>query len=215
MSRITSRKRGQVSYPVHPVILSMLVLLGPAGCGPKNFVNENDKLREQNLKLARQVEELNKQMELRLGEIETLRTQSAGERAIKEADPPVLAKIAFERYTAVIDTDGDGKDDLVRIYLTPLDHKGRLLPVAGRLKVQAVTLQDDAPPALLAQRTYEPDEFDNAYRANFTGYHYTIELPLPESLDPAITSATLKATFTEAVTGAEYSEEKIVKIKAQ
>lgn len=215
MDRTIIRIRTAVCYPVHPVILSMLVLLGLTGCGPKNFVNENDKLREQNLKLTQQVEELNKQMELRLGEIETLRAQSAGERAIKEADPPVLAKIEFARYTAAIDTNSDGKDDLIRVYLTPMDHKGRLLPVSGRLKIQAVTLKDDAPPALLAARTYEPDEFDAAYRANFTGYHYTIELPLPESLDPAITSATVKATLTEAVTGAEHSEEKIIKIKAE
>lgn len=209
------RIRKAAHRPAYPVILSLLVLLGPAGCGKKNFLNENDKLREQNLKLTQQVDELNKQMELRLGEIETLRAQSAGERAIKEADPPVLARIAFARYSSAVDTNSDGKDDLVRIYLTPLDHKGRMFPVSGRLKIQAVTLQDDAPPALLAARTYEPDEFDSAYRANFTGYHYTIELPLPESLDPAITSATVKVTLTEAVTGAEHSEEKIIKIKAE
>jgi len=190
-------------------------LFCPAGCGPKNFLNENDKLREQNLKLTQQVDELNKQLELRLGEIQTLRAQTAGQRAIQDADPPMLARIAFERYSAAIDTNGDGRDDLVRIYLTPLDHLGRLLPVAGRLKLQAVTIQDDAPPALLASRTYEPDEFDAAYRANFTGYHYTVELPLPESLDPAVTSATVKASFTEAVTGVVLTEEKIVKIKAE
>jgi hypothetical protein len=79
-----------------------------SGCGPKNFINENDKLREQNLKLTQQVDELNKQMELRLGEIETLRAQSAGERAIKEADPPVLAKIEFARYSSAVDTNADG-----------------------------------------------------------------------------------------------------------
>ncbi|MEZ6193013.1 MAG: hypothetical protein R3C45_17210 [Phycisphaerales bacterium] len=209
------RIRKAVRCSAHPVILSTLLCSLLSGCGPKNFVNENDKLREQNLKLTQQVDELNKQMELRLGEIETLRAQSAGERAIKEADPPVLAKIEFARYSSAVDTNADGKDDLIRVYLTPLDHKGRMLPVSGRLKIQAVTLQDDAPPALLAARTYEPDEFDAAYRANFTGYHYTIELPLPESLDPATTSATVKITFTEAVTGAEHSEEKIIKIKAE
>ena len=87
MDMTTFRIRKAVRCPARPVILSMLVLLGLTGCGKKNFLNENDKLREQNLKLTQQVEELNKQMELRLGEIETLRAQSAGERAIKEAAP--------------------------------------------------------------------------------------------------------------------------------
>ncbi|GAB4194228.1 MAG: hypothetical protein Kow00105_08410 [Phycisphaeraceae bacterium] len=185
------------------------------GCGPKNFVNENDRLREENLKLARQVEELNKQLELRLGEIESLRAEAARERAIKEADPPILSGLEFSRYTAALDTDGDGRDDLVRIYLTPLDQKGRLLPVAGRLKLQAVAIPDDAPPALLASRTYEPDEFDAAYRANFTGYHYTVELPLPESMDPTLTSITVKASFTEALTGAVHVKEEVVAVDAE
>ncbi len=197
------------------VFSALVVLLNLSGCGPKNFVNDNDRLREENLKLQQQIETLNEQMELRLGEIEGLRAQSAGERAIKDADPPVLAKIAFERYSGALDTDGDGQDDLIRIYLTPLDHQARLLPVAGRLKLQAVAIQDDGPPELLAERTYEPDEFDKAYRANLTGYHYTLEMTLPESIDPAITSVTVKATFTEAVTGHVLSTEQIVPIKAE
>ncbi len=226
MNRITARMRKPDSHPVYPVILSkylsvyapiltLLTALCLTGCGPKNFVNENDKLREENLKLKQQVGDLNGQMELRLGEIKALRAASAGQRAIKDADPPVLAKIDFDRYTSAVDTDNDGRDDMLRIYLTPLDHQGRLLPVAGRLKLQAVAIQDDAPPALIASRTYEPDEFDKAYRANFTGYHYTLELKLPESLDPAITSVTVKATLTEAITGVVLSHEKIISIKSE
>lgn len=226
MNRITARMRKPDSHPVNPVILSkclsvyapiltLLTALCLTGCGPKNFVNENDKLRKENLGLKQQVGELNEQMELRLGEIETLRAASAGQRAIKDADPPVLAKIEFDRYTSAVDTDNDGRDDLIRIYLTPLDHHGRLFPVAGRLKLQAVAIQDDAPPALIASRTYEPNEFDDAYRANFTGYHYTLELKLPDSLDPTITSTTARATFTEAITGVVFSHEKIIPIKAE
>lgn len=191
------------------------VALGLTGCGPKNFINENDKLREENLRLTQQVDELNNKIELQQGEIDSLRARTAGERAIKEAKPPVLAKIEHSAYSGAVDTDNDGSDDLIRMYLTPRDHQGRLLPVAGRLKIQAVAVQDDAPPALLAARTYEPGEFDDAYRANLTGYHYTIELPLPESIDPAITSVTVKTTLTEAVTGHALSVEEIVELKTQ
>lgn len=232
MNRINTGTRVFCPYPVRPVILSkgltfrapfvahviwlLIGVLALTGCGrPKGFLNDNDRLRKENLRLRHQVDELNEQMELRLGEIQGLRAKSAGERAIKDADPPVLAKIAFDRYTGAVDTDGDGGDDLIRIYLTPLDHLGRLLLVAGRLKLQAVAIRDDGPPELLVERTYEPDGFDKAYRANFTGYHYTLELELPESLDPAITSATVKATFTEAVTGQVLTTELIVGIKAE
>ncbi len=218
-------------YPDYPVLLSkcmssyvsslsgvvcmLVVSLSLSGCGPKNFVNDNDRLREENLKLKHQVDELNEQMEFRLGEIEGLRARAAGGRAIKDAAPPVLAKIEFERYSGAVDADSDGKDDLIRIYMTPLDHLGRLLPVAGRLKLQAVAIRDEGPPELLAERTYEPDEFDKAYRANLTGYHYTLEMDLPESIDPAITSVTVKATLTEAVTGHVLTTEEIVAVKAE
>ena len=215
MSRIKAGIQGWQSHPVYPVILPAMVALLLTGCGPKNFVNENDKLREENLKLIDQVDELNEQLELRLGEIETLQAQSAGERAIKDADPPVLAKLDFARYTGAVDTDDDGRDNLIRVYLTPLDHQGRMLPVAGLVKMQAAALLEDAPPALLASRTYTPAEFDAAYRTSFIGTHYTLELNLPESLDPAITSATVKVTLTEAVTGRELSHEQIVEIDAE
>ncbi len=213
---VTSRRRADRSaYPIYPALLSAFCLVLLPGCGPKNFVNENDKLREENLKLQQQVDELNEQMELRLGEIEALRAQAQGERAIKGAEPPVLAKIEFARYSGAVDTDDDGQDDLVRVYLKPLDHQGRLLPVAGRVKLQAAALLEDTPPALLAERTYEPEEFDSAYRSNFTGSHYTLELSLPESLDPAVTSATVKATLTEALTGHTLSTEEIFPIDAE
>lgn len=221
MSKIPPRPKPDVTGPCAArrgaVAAACLgaVVLSLTGCGPKNFVNENDKLREENLKLKQQVDALNKQVELRQGQVEALRAKSEGERAIKDADPPVLAKIEFTKYSGAVDKDGDGGDDLLRMYLTPLDHQGRLFPVAGRLKIQAVAIQDDAPPALLAVRTYEPGDFDAAYRANMTGYHYTIELELPESIDPTITSVTVKATLTEAITGHGYSAEQIMKIKAE
>jgi hypothetical protein len=231
MDRIQDGTRMTGSHPDYPVVLSkcmssyvslpssvvcvLVVLLGLAGCGPKNFVNDNDRLREENLRLKQQVEALNEQMEFRLGEIEGLRARAAGERAIKDADPPVLAKVEFERYSGAVDADNDGRDDLIRMYLTPLDHLGRLLPVAGRLKLQAVAIRDEGPPELLAGHTFEPGEFDKAYRANLTGYHYTLELALPGSMDPGITSVTIKATLTEAVTGHVLTAEQIVPIKAE
>jgi len=199
-----------------PLLWVLSAVLCLAGCGgPKGFLNENDRLREENLQLKQQVEALNEQMELRQGEVEALRQQSASERAIQDANPPVLVKIAFNRYSGPVDTNDDGRDDLIRIYLTTLDHRDRLLPVAGRLKLQVVTIHDDKGPELLAERTYEPDEFDDAYRSSFTGYHYTLELGLPESMDPAIKSVVVKATFTEAVTGHVLTEEQVVAVKAE
>jgi hypothetical protein len=200
-----------------PLVLCVLTAtLGLGGCGgPKNFVNDNDRLREENLKLKQQVGELNEQVELRQSEVQALRQQSAGERSIKDANPPVLVKIAFNRYSGAVDTNSDGRDDLIRIYLTTLDHRDRLLPVAGRLKLQVVTIHDDKAPELLAERTWEPDEFDNAYRSSFTGYHYTLELGLPESMEPTINSVVVKATFTEAVTGHVLTEEQVVPVKTQ
>lgn len=190
-----------------------------AGCqiGPRNFLNENDRLREENLKLSREVEELQAQLDLRLGEIATLRQQSqvaATQPALQGAQPPVLAKLALDRLSGPVDTDGDGQNDLIRIYLTPLDQQGRLLPVAGAAHLQAVAIPAEGEPFVVADRQYDAKAFDDAWRSNFTGSHYTLELSLPNPLPQEVGELTVKITLTEAA-GATLSTQKAFKVDSR
>jgi hypothetical protein len=194
------------------VLITALALL--AGCGTKNFLNDNDRLRRENLELRTQVDQLQKNIDLRLAQIQTLeqRVSPTTRPAIEGAHVPQAAALQLDRYTGAIDTNHDGVDDTVRIYLKPLDQEGRFIPVAGRAVAQVVAIQPGEPPKLLAEKVFEPAEFNQAYRTGLTGTHYTLELPLPSPLPKGLKSATLKVTLTDAATGAQLVAEQAINI---
>jgi len=200
----------------------LLLILGiacltAAAChsGPRNYLNENDDLRRQNLELRQKVDDLQKQIELRLAQIDTLNSSrsSATQPGLEGADVPHAVKLELGRYTGTVDTNGDGIDDTLRIYLKTLDQQGRFLPAAGRAVVQLVAIAPGTAPTLIAEKTFDPQEFDAAYRSGMTGTHYTIEVPLPAK--PPAGQATAKLTFTDAATHATLSAETSVKLRVQ
>lgn len=185
--------------------LLALTVLGTAGCrlggSGKSFVNENDTLRAENLELSRAIDAFEDRVQLLDAELSQLRRDRQGDAPLPGAIPPVLAALKFARYTGPIDTNGDGADDRVMLYLQPVDQLGRTRIVAARLNVQAVSLRADMPPQVLADRTYEPPEFDQRWRTGLTGDHYSVEVDLPADLAGDVKSLTVQLTLTEAGTG--------------
>lgn len=184
-----------------------LCALALAGChaAPRNFLNDNDQLRRENLELREKVEQLQKKIDLRLAEIQSLeqRIKTASPPAVAGAKVPQAVKIAMDRYSGPIDTNHDGIDDAVRVYLLTQDGEGRFIPVAGRAVVQVVAIEPGRPPALLVEKTFEPNELDAAYRSGLTGTHYTLEVPLVLPPPKGLRQATVKATLTDAASGAQ------------
>ena len=167
----------------------------------KSFANENDELRAENLRLARAVEDFEGRARLLETELKTLREDRRGDAPLEGAVVPVLSDLKFARYTGPIDSDDDGRDDRVMLYLQPTDQLGRTRIVAARLNVQAVALQAGQAPRVIADRTYEPPEFDAAWRTGLTGDHYSVQLDLPGDLPPELETITVQLTLTEAGTG--------------
>jgi len=186
-------------------VLLTLAVFGAAGCriggDGKSFKNENDELRAENLKLSRAIDAFKDRVRLLGSELSTLRADRQGDAPLPGAIPPVLSALKFARYTGPIDTDDDGADDRVVLYIQPVDQLGRMRVVAGRLNVQAVSLKAQTPPRVVADRTYEPREFDERWRTGLTGDHYSIDLDLPAGLPDDVQSVTVQLTLTEAGTG--------------
>ena len=156
-----------------------VALLLSAGCGPGNFANTNDQLRRDNLELQREVDALSARLEREVQAQEVLRGRSAGtsEPLPEGVRPPVLVAVTMDRYGAAVDTDGDGLDDRVRLYVYPRDQQERMLPTAGTLTARVLDLSAD-PPAVVGEKTLDPVAFDAAYRDGFTGPYYRVEVPL-------------------------------------
>lgn len=200
------------------LVMAAAVSLSQAGCGPRNFDNENDRLRALNLELQREVEGLQERLELRTGELQSLRQQlerAQNTQPLEGAEPPVLSRLVIGRLSGAFDTNSDGTDDVIRVYLEPQDQRGRLLPVAGRARVRAVHIPDEGEPTVLAERTYQPAEFDAAWRSGITGRHFTLELPLPQPLPEGVDQVTVRVELTQAGTGAELSAQQPVTLASE
>ena len=102
-----------------------LVCLVAAGCRGKSgqYLNENDKLRSENLSLRHKVEKLEKDLVLRLAQVQTLENQLDASVAIEGVDAsqvPQLVAVTFGRFTGAVDTSENGSHDLIRVYLKTL-----------------------------------------------------------------------------------------------
>lgn len=170
-----------------------------------------DELRQENDQLHEQVQTLQDQIALRLAEIEQLQ-HDGGSPPTPDAAAPRLAVVRFDRYSGAVDSDGDGRDDLIRLYVRTLDQDDRFLPVAGKAALRAVVMTPNEPPAELAARVYESAAFKAAYRSSFMGSHYTLELPVPADADASISNAAVQLTFTDAATGVTLSRQAEIRL---
>ena len=199
-----------------PLLAAVMVLAVGCQRGPRNFENENDRLRAEVMKLQQQRDELQATLDRRLGELESLRQEldtGAATQPMRGAEPPTLSALKMGRYSGGVDTDDDGIDEIIRVYLRPIDQKGRLLPVAGRANVKAVAIPETGDPRLLAERKYDPEAFENAWRSGFTGEHYTLQLQLPDDLPAELEQVTVRVTFTQARTGVELSTQQPFRVR--
>jgi hypothetical protein len=188
--------------------LAGATLLLIAGCGPKNFENENDKLRRANMELKREIEQMRDKLDRQSGRIQTLQSRLAGPSQTQPLrDAPTLSQIKLGRYSGSIDNDGDGTDDTVRLYVRTLDQRGRMLPVAAKAKIQVVHIPEEGEPRRLASKNYNGKAFDEAYRSSFTGEHYTLEVKLPDSVPETVDEVTVKVTLEHLSSGATFSKQ--------
>jgi len=191
--------------------------LGGCKLGPHNFTNENDKLRRENLHLSTKVKKLEDAVRHSQSQSRALEARMDRGEAVPGvalSDIPRVVAIEFSRLSGAVDTDGDGRDDVIRVYVEPVDHLGRFLPAIGPATIQAVAILPDRRPEVLAQRKLSPKQFEASYRTGLTGSHFTLELSLPASWPREIEQVTVKLTFTDAATGASHWHEQPMGIKA-
>lgn len=183
-------------------------------CGPKNFTNDNDRLRQDNLNLTRQVATLETQLNQRLGQIATLEAQLGNADRPDGAERPIASGVEIDAYSGPVDVDRDGDDDLVRLYLLPTDQRGRMIPVGGTLTAALVHLPDEGEPRVLRTVSLDPAELDDAYRDGFTGPYYLVELDLADlSLDASPTDEITARVVLEPLGGAPLRDQRSYRVR--
>jgi hypothetical protein len=172
-----------------------------------------DDLRKENLALTHRIQELEKTLANRQAHISTLEQQLKGAQPVAGADVPRAVAISFDRFSGAVDTNSDKRDDLIRIYVKPSDQQGRFLPVSGMASVQAVAIRPQKEPVLIAKAELTLAQWNDAFRSGITGTHYTLELPLPESMPKGVKELTVQVTLVDGATGAELSHQAVMPVR--
>lgn len=196
--------------PLRVLLCSSVACLFLPGCsaGPRNFENDNDRLRKENADLTEQVAALSTQVE----SLEKL--AKATERPATEPLPqgliaPRCAAVVISQFSGGIDTDKDQIDDAVRLYLRTVDLRDRFVQVVGRLKISLVQIIPGKEVLTLATAEFDPKQFDDTYRSGITGAHYTLQIPLPQT-PPGLKQITCRICLTDLQTGAEHQDEALL-----
>ena len=183
------------------------VFLFGCSAGPKNFENENDRLRAENMKLTEQVSALTARVDGLSKQLDA-RQKAAGVELPDGLHAPTCTSITIGRYTGRADDK-----DVVRVYLTTLDAQQRFVQTIGQATIQIVAIPADGNPVTVSQASYSPKQFDAAYRSGFMGTHYTLEAPLPTNVPEGVSQLTLKVTLKDVLTGLTLEAEKTLPAK--
>ena len=171
----------------------------------QTLAQHNDDLRREKLALRKELDQAEQKMQGLAQELEAYRKQnqqSANEApGFENARPPILSDLDFARYTGPVDTDRDGVDDELRLYVRPVDQMGRMLVVAGSINIQLLDLQAEQPPKVIDEQTVSPEALDDAYRTGLTGDHYSLKVKLPLDRLGEVDHITVLTTLTQAETG--------------
>lgn len=204
---------------------SVLMRTGLAGCfllcflcgcraGPKNFENENDRLRAQVMDLKEQLVTETDKAEGYARLIES-HQQATHQDLPKGVIVPACSAIALDGYTDGVDSDGDGQTDLVRLYLLPQDPDGRFIQVVASVAASVVAITPGQEATTVATFQMNPSDFHKAYRSGLTGTHYTLEIPLgasKRSLPEGIEALTLRVKLTDLATGLTHETQKEIRV---
>jgi len=189
-----------------------LTLIACTSSSTKLISTENDKLRAANMQLHREIQKLHGSVKAKADQLQALES-STTPPADPDADIPRLSYIEFGRYSTAIDDNGDGYDDLVRLYLLTLDHQKRFIPVAGKAVVQVDHLVPGQKPVQLAVEIFDPQTFDHAYRSGLTGSHYTLDIALPKGdVMKNVTSLTVSLSLTDVQYGKTFTRQIVLPV---
>ena len=205
--------RGPVGPPcmVHfaTVICLVLMMLQGAGCAPQQQVEELEtqlrNCRGENAKLKTNIQDMQMELLARQKQIQTL--QGLGEKRLELLFHVTGVKLG--KYTAGVDLDGKGSHDGIRVYLTPIDRDGHAIKAAGAVKIQLFDLA--AKENLVGTFDFPVEKISERWTAGFMTYHYRFDCPWPAP--PKHSEITVRAEFTDYLTGKTFTAQKVCKVK--
>ncbi len=197
-------------FSLSVIASAMLILSLSSGCAnraDKLIACENriTKLEQQNEQLTRELAKCHQQLQSQKRQIRSLQGFSADKLKYMIK----LERIRFARLTGGYDSNHDGYDDGVVVYLQPVDTDGHIVKVAGSVSVRLFSLCDK--PEVIGQVTVPPSELQKHWSGTLWTNHYTIKCPF-KTLPPT-NEVTVRVEFIEFLTGKTFIAQKRVTVK--
>ena len=187
------------------VLSSLLAAAAPAllvGCGigseRKDALElKAEEIQRENAALTASLEQAQADKAQLLRQIEALSVLGPD----RPLDPYRLSEVRITRYTDFYDKNSDGQREKLIVYVQPIDTAGDVVKAAGTVDVQLWNLNAPSDEALLGQWRIEPNELHASWFQALIASSYRLVFDKPESLDVLTEPLTVKATFTNYLTG--------------
>ena len=187
-----------MSRPVE--VAAIMLGLALAGCQARALrPSPHDALRDEN----RSLRESNAELTARVEELKTALAAAEAEGAADGVDPEVVAntpaarRLELKSGSVVEPLPGQPGRGVARVWLEPVDGRGRFVQVTGWLEVAITALPTSGPAIPIGEIRLGPAEVRDAYRSGFMGTHYTVEVPVDLAAAGASPNFAVAATFTE------------------
>ena len=122
----------------------------------------------------------------------------------------VVDRIKLGRYTGGIDTDKKPGQDAIKVIVKPYDRAGSIIKAAGEIKIQLFDLGAPKAERLIAEFIYPVEKIGKHWSSGFMSYHYSFDCLWPSP--PKNPDITVRAEFTDYLTGKTFSDQKLIKI---
>ncbi len=190
--------------------VAVLLALLAAGCEEnheKNLEEKNFQLLKENTRLKRDLEKQldeNQQLQKQQKTLSTLDTQTRlnGLYSVKT--------IAITKYTNFYDKDKDGSKEKLIVYVQPFDSEGDLIKACGELDIELWDLSKESD-AMLKKWHFDAEELKKLWTAAVMKANYRMKLDIADIVKDFNKEYTVKAAFTDYVSGKVFTEQHVIK----
>ena len=196
-------------------VLGAGALIGAAGCDGAGTNERFRQLDGQIRSLTDQVDKLTQDaavkdalIDAQQKQITTL--QGLGNKRLEKLYH--VTAVQLDRLTGGDDYDGKPGDDGVTVYLQPVDQDGHVIKAAGGIRIELFDLANPNGQLRIGEYRLDVDHARKAWHGRLMTHHYTIKCPWRIG-PPKHDEITVRAEFTDYLTGKTYRGQKLVKVR--
>lgn len=166
------------------------------------------KLDAKNAALTRRLNQANQRVDVLAKQVQVL--QGFPPERMTHFVTAAEAKIG--RFTGPFDTDNDGIDDGIKVYLKLRDRHGDAIKAGGQVDIELWDLAAPQDQRLLGSWHFALANLSEHWLAGMMADHYRFELTWPGGRPPQNPYITVKLRFADAITGTVFESQKAVEV---